>query len=106
MHHSYCSNFLLFFAFCIEVLVFVLSYHHSSSPAGDADNDAEFLSSAGLGIALQNATPVARASARRVSEFSNHQSGVAAELSGIFAEVLQRPPLETRASSSLTPLSS
>ncbi len=77
-----------------------------STPAGDADNDAEFLSSSGLGIALQNATPVARASARRVSKFSNHEGGVAAELSTIFAEVLQRPPLETRASSSLTPLSS
>jgi hypothetical protein len=64
------------------------------------------LSSSGLGIALQNATPVARASARRVSEFTNQQSGVAAELSSIFAEVLKRPPLESRAASSFSPLSS
>ena len=51
---------------------------------GDAANDIEMLCSAGLGIAVANATEECRKSADRISEKSNNDDGVAAELRTIF----------------------
>ncbi len=44
---------------------------------GDGDNDAPMLRTAGLGIAMANATPISKKSARVVSELTNDDCAVA-----------------------------
>jgi hypothetical protein len=46
---------------------------------GDADNDIPMLRSAGLGIAMKNASASAKAAAARVSDWTNDEDGVARE---------------------------
>jgi len=51
---------------------------------GDAENDIEMVSTAGLGIAMANGAPRTRAAARRVSCFTNQEDGVAKELERLY----------------------
>lgn len=44
---------------------------------GDGDNDAQMLREAGLGVAMANASPLSKKSARVVSELTNDQCAVA-----------------------------
>jgi len=44
---------------------------------GDGDNDAPMLRAAGLGVAMANATPLAKAAAREVSRLAHHECAVA-----------------------------
>jgi Cof subfamily protein (haloacid dehalogenase superfamily) len=50
---------------------------------GDYDNDASMLATAGLGIAMANATPGARAASSLITE-TNHESGFAAAIQHLF----------------------
>ena len=59
---------------------------------GDGDNDVEFLSSAGLGVAMRNGVDRAKGAADRVSQFGNDEDGVARELDTLREEGLI-PPL-------------
>lgn len=51
---------------------------------GDGDNDIEFLQTAGHSVAMTNGTVNAKFNAKTVSEFSNHDDGVAHELKKLF----------------------
>ena len=55
---------------------------------GDGDNDVEFLSSAGLGVAMRNGVDRAKGAADRVSKFGNDEDGVARELEQLREEGL------------------
>lgn len=52
---------------------------------GDAENDLEMLTLAGLGIAMGNCTQGLRASYPRVSAWKHHEDGVARALASIFS---------------------
>ena len=52
---------------------------------GDADNDKEMLESVGVGVAMANATAVAKTAAARVSEFTNDENAVALEIEAMVA---------------------
>ncbi len=51
---------------------------------GDAENDLEMLSLAGLGIAMKNATPGLKKEINTISMHTNDEDGIAHELSRIF----------------------
>ena len=51
---------------------------------GDGSNDVEMLKWAGLGVAMGNASEVAKAAASEVSEWPHYEDAVARELSHIF----------------------
>lgn len=52
---------------------------------GDAENDLEMLSLAGLGIAMANATPGVKAEWKNLSPWSHAEDGVARELARLFS---------------------
>ncbi len=47
---------------------------------GDGNNDKEFLEYAGCGLAMKNASTLAKSSSKAVLEWSNHEDGVARHL--------------------------
>ena len=51
---------------------------------GDENNDIDMIKSAGLGIAMANATKSLKENADRISSYSNNDSGVGKELMDIF----------------------
>jgi hypothetical protein len=53
---------------------------------GDGDNDVEFLSYAGLGVAMNNAKDVAKDASKMITEFSNDENGVAIHLEKMIQE--------------------
>ena len=55
---------------------------------GDGDNDVEFLSSAGLGVAMKNGVDRAKGAADRVTEYTNDEDGVAREIERLREEGL------------------
>ncbi|KAJ3231182.1 hypothetical protein HDU81_003950 [Chytriomyces hyalinus] len=64
---------------------------------GDGINDIEFLETAGLGIAMANAKPELKKVAKRVTQFSNDEDGLAIELEVLLAQGMFGPPPATPA---------
>ncbi|TPX55519.1 hypothetical protein CcCBS67573_g09459 [Chytriomyces confervae] len=62
---------------------------------GDGINDIEFLQTAGLGIAMANAKPELKKVAKRVTQFSNDEDGLAVELEALLAQGMFGPPPTT-----------
>ena len=56
---------------------------------GDGDNDAEFLAVAGCGVAMKNGTRMSKEAAKRETQRTNDEDGVAVELRSVFADVLK-----------------
>ncbi|KAI8825444.1 HAD-like domain-containing protein [Chytriomyces cf. hyalinus JEL632] len=59
---------------------------------GDGINDIEFLQTAGLGIAMANAKLELKKVAKRVTQFSNDEDGLAIELEALLAQGMFGPP--------------
>ena len=57
---------------------------------GDGENDREFLTVAGLGCAMKNAKPAAKAAANVVIDWTNDEDGVALHLEKMIVEGLLR----------------